>query len=414
MKRRELFRSLFGYAGLLSYARAQGTSRAPKLTIREVRAVRLRSFNSRFVRVYTDQGLTGSGETLDNTGSEYIINNNIGPALKGRDPLDIEGILHDLFGWKKLSSSPGGSPSPVFMEGLGGPYLSAVSGVEMALWDLAGKALGLPVYQLLGGKIRSRIPVYFHAATPEIAKQLIATTGVRALKVGFDYVPDADVLRKGTDPEKDFNLTLNNPQIDQIVGGVAAMRAAVGMDFGLSVECHARFDTESGIQVARALEPYRPMWVEEPVPSDNVEAMLRIREATRVPIAAGENIYTRYGFRPYLERQALSIIQPDFAKTGGLLEGRKIAAMAEVYSIPIAPHGVASPLGTTAAAHVCATTPNLLVLEWTHRHEPAYSELAEAPGYDKGYLIVPDKPGIGIELNDSAIKERLDAGFQAF
>jgi galactonate dehydratase len=410
VNRRDLFRSLFGYAGLLSYARAQGTSRTPKLAIREVRAVRLRSFNSKFVRVYTDQGLTGSGETLDNAGSEYIINNNIGPALKGRDPLDIEGILYDLFGWKKL---PGGVPSPVFAEGRGGPYLSAVSGVEMALWDLAGKALGLPVHQLLGGKIRSRIPVYFHAATPEIARKMVAETGVRALKFGFDYVPESSVLQMGTDPGKDFSITLNNPQIDRIVRGVAEMRAALGMDFGLSIECHARFDTESGIQVAKALEPYRPMWVEEPVPSDNVASMLRIREATRVPIAAGENIYTRYGFRPYLESQALSIIQPDLAKTGGLLEGRKIAAMAEVYSIPIAPHGVASPLGTTAAAHVCATTPNLLVLEWTHYNEPAYDELAERPAYDKGYLIVPDKPGIGIEINDGAIKERLDTGFQA-
>jgi galactonate dehydratase len=242
---------------------------------------------------------------------------------------------------------------------------------------------------------------------------MVAETGVRALKFGFDYVPDSSVLQLGTDPGKDFSLTLNNPQNDRIVRGVADMRAALGMDFGLSVECHARFDTESGIQVAKALEPYRPMWVEEPVPSDNVESMLRIREATRVPIAAGENIYTRTGFRPYLESQALSIIQPDLAKTGGLLEGRKIAAMAEVYSIPIAPHGVASPLGTTAAAHVCATTPNLLVLEWTHHNEPAYDELAERPAYDKGYLVVPDKPGIGIEVNDSAIKERLDIGFQA-
>ena len=176
MNRRQFFQGLFGYTALLGAARGQGTSRAPKLKIREVRAVRLRNFNSKFVRVYTEEGLTGTGETLDNVGSELIINNNVGPALAGQDPLDIEGILADLFGWKHLA---GGGPSPVFMEGLGGPYLSAVSGVEMALWDLAGKALGLPVYQLLGGKIRSKIPVYFHAATPQQAKDMVAKTGVK-------------------------------------------------------------------------------------------------------------------------------------------------------------------------------------------------------------------------------------------
>jgi galactonate dehydratase len=409
MNRRRFCQGLFGYSALLSAARAQGTSRAPKLKIREIRAVRLRNFNSKFIRVYTDAGLTGSGETLDNVGSEYIINNNLGPALVGRDPLDIEGILTDVLGYHRIA---GGGPAPYFMEGLGGPYLSAVSGMEMALWDLAGKALGLPVYQLLGGKIRGRLPVYFHAPTPEAAKEMVAQTGVRGLKVGIDYTPDEWTLRKGYDPDKVFGLTLNVPQIDDVVRLVSDMRDALGMDFGLMVECHGRYDTETGIQLAKALEPLRPMWIEEPIPSDNVDAMAKIREASRVPIAAGENIYTRFGYRPYLERQALSIIQPDFAKTGGLLEGRKIAAMAEIFSIPIAPHGVATALGTTAAAHVCATVPNMLILEWTHRGEPAYDSLTTLPEYKDGYVTVPDKPGIGVEIHADALKERLDAGFQ--
>ena len=409
MNRRTFCQGLFGYTALLSSARAQGTSRAPRLKIREVRAVRLKNFNSKFVRVYSDGGLTGTGETLDNVGSEYIINNNLGPGLVGRDPLDLEGILADLLGYYKV---PGGGPSPVFMEGLGGPYLSAVSGLEMALWDLAGKALELPVYQLLGGKIRSRLPVYFHAPNAQAAKRILAETGVRGLKIGIDYAPDEWTLKKGYDPEKRFGLTLSIPQIEDVVHLVSDMRDALGMDFGLMVECHGRYDTETGIQLAKALEPFRPMWIEEPVPSDNVEAMAKIREASRVPIAAGENIYTRYGYRPYLERQAVSIIQPDLAKTGGLLEGRKIAAMAEIFSIPIAPHGVATALGTTAAAHVCATVPNMLVLEWTHKGEPAYDSLTTLPEYKNGYLTVPDKPGIGIEINPEALKERLDEGFR--
>ena len=135
-----LGQAAMAYGAFLLHARAQGTSHAPALTIREIRAVRLRDgFNSRFIRVYSDQGLTGTGEMLDTVGAEYIVNHNIGPSLAGRDPLDIEGILFDLWGWKHLSA--GGSPSPLSMWGMGGPYLTAISGVEMALWDLAGKAL---------------------------------------------------------------------------------------------------------------------------------------------------------------------------------------------------------------------------------------------------------------------------------
>ena len=163
------------YAALLGDAKAAGTSRAPKLRIREVRAIRLRNgFNSRFVRVYTEEGLTGTGECVDSVGTEYIINNNFNVMLKGRDPLDIQGILADFWGYHKINL--GGAPSVMFVHGQGVPYLTAVSGVEMALWDLAGKAFGLPIHHLMGGKMRDRVPVYLHAANPEIAKKILAET----------------------------------------------------------------------------------------------------------------------------------------------------------------------------------------------------------------------------------------------
>ncbi len=169
---------------------------------------------------------------------------------------------------------------------------------------------------------------------------------------------------------------------------------------------------ETAIQVCHLLEPFRLIWVEEPVPSDDVEAMLRVRNTTRVPIAAGENIYSRYGFRPFLEKEALSVIQPDVSKTGGLLETRKIAAIAEVYSIPIAPHGVASPLATMAAAQVAAATPNLMLLELTHYLDKSYTSLTEPVALDgNGFLEVANKPGIGVALNDDAVKERTDPEF---
>ena len=155
-----------------------------------------------------------------------------------------------------------------------------------------------------------------------------------------------------------------------------------------------------------------PCGWKEPVPSDNPETMAKVRAAARVPIACGENLYTRYGFRPYLEQQAVSIIQPDMAKCGGLLETRKIAAMAEVYHIPIAPHGVASPLGQMAYAHVCATVPNFMILEWVHYFDASLMRLTAAPEYSAGFLKVSDSPGIGVELKEDAVRELILPGYQ--
>jgi galactonate dehydratase len=410
-RRRFLGQAAMAYGAFLLKARAQGTSHAPNLTIREIRAVRLRDgFNSRFIRVYTDQGLTGTGEMLDTVGAEYIVNHNIGPALAGRDPLQIEGILFDL--WGSMHLAAGGSPSPIFMRGMGGPYLTAISGVEMALWDLAGKALNVPISQLMGGRVRSKMPVYLHAANPAEATSHIAKFKVKALKIGIDYSPDDWTLKKGWDPNKRWGIHLNTVQLDDVVNFVASMRQAVGPQFDLALECHARYDVETAIQLCRLLEPFRLIWVEEPIPSDDVDAMVRVRNATRVPIAAGENIYSRYGYRPFLEKEALSVIQPDVSKTGGLLETRKIAAMAEVYSIPIAPHGVASPLGTMAAAQVAAATPNLMLLEFTHYPDPSYTSLTEPVLLDEdGFLAVRTGAGIGVALNDEVMKERTDPEF---
>jgi len=398
------------YGAFLASARAQGTSFVPKLKIREIRAVRLRDgFNSRFIRVYTDQGLTGTGETMDTVGAEDIVNSFMGPQLVGRDPLDIEGILFDLWGWKR--STTAGPPSPLFMRGMGGPYLSAISGVEMALWDLAGKAMNVPVYRLLGGRVREKVPVYLHAANPDDAASLIAQTNVKALKIGTDYSPDAWILNKGFDPGKLWGLHLNTAQLDDMVNFVGGFRDKLGKSYDIALECHARYDVETAIQLCHLLEPFRLMWVEEPIPSDDVDAMLRIRNNTHVPIAAGENIYSRFGYREFLEKEALSIIQPDMSKTGGLLEARKIASMAEVYSIPLAPHGVASPLATMAYAHVCATVPNFMILEWTYYLNKQYTSLAEPVTLKDGFLEVSDRPGIGVAINDAAVNERVEPGY---
>jgi galactonate dehydratase len=361
--------SLGAYGAVLAGARAQGTSRAPKLKIKEIRAVRMRDMNTRFVRVYTDQGLTGTGETLDTIGAEDIINKFFSAGLAGRDPLDIEAIYWDLFSFRSV---PGGIPA-VFMRGNGGgPYMSAVAGVEMALWDLAGKALGLPIYRLMGGRIRDKVSVYFDIGNPRTAAEVVRTTGVRGIKTSIDAIVQRDNDAAGWDPGKVWNWTVTNKQIDDVVAHVAEMRQALGPDIALAF----------------------------------------VRSHTRVPIACGENVYTRFGYRPFLEKQAVSIIQPDMAKLGGLWESRKIAAMAEVYHIPIAPHGVASPLGITAYSQVCSTVPNFMILEWGHHNQKNYDVLMSTqPDYRDGFLHISDTPGIGVEIADSVVNDLAMPGY---
>ncbi|MCC6862819.1 MAG: mandelate racemase/muconate lactonizing enzyme family protein [Bryobacterales bacterium] len=394
-------------------SRALGTSRVPRLKIKEVRAVELRSFGSRFVRVYTDQGLTGTGEMVDNVGSAQIINEKMGPAIAGRDPLDIEAIYFHFWGWGQVP----GTTWPVFMRGSGGgPYLSALSGIEIALWDLAGKALGAPVYRLLGGKVRDRIAVYFWGPGDD-AETMIRQHGIRAFKMGIDV----GVTERGDpswrlDPGKRSHWTVTNREIDAIVRSVQNARERVGPDVELGVECHTRYNTESAIQIGRAVAPFRPMWLEEPIPSDNLDAMALVRRSIPVPVACGENIYTRYGYRQVMEKQAAAIIQPDMTKCGGLLETRKIASLAEIYHVDLAPHGTASPLAGMAYAHVCATVPNFLILEFGHllrqQSAPLRALLRNQPRYEKGFVHIPEAPGIGIEVNDDAIRENLAPGFR--
>ena len=191
MNRREFFQSsALVYGASLSNARAQGTSAVPNLTIREIRAVRLRDgFNSRFVRVYTDQGLTGTGETMDTVGAEDIVNPTW--ARNWWDAIRSTSKAFCTTCGDGRRAPGGGTPSPLFMRGMGGPYFSAMSGVEMALWDLAGKAMNVPVYRLMGGRVRDKVPVYLHAASPDEAARLMAETKVKALKIGIDYSPDA-------------------------------------------------------------------------------------------------------------------------------------------------------------------------------------------------------------------------------
>jgi galactonate dehydratase len=403
---------LAAYSETVGDARALGTSRVPKLKITAVRAVELAGINSKYVRVYTDQGLTGTGEMVDTVGAAQIINEHLGPSIAGRDPLDIEAIYDHFWSWGKVP----GTTWPVFMRGAGGgPYLAAVSGIDIALWDLAGKAMGAPIYRLLGGKVRDKVAVYFWWSEPDEVRALIRDKHARAFKMAIDAIVEQGDPEQKLDPEKHSYFFTTNVEIDEIVRRVNEARELIGPKVELALECHTRFNTETAIQIGRAVGPARPIWMEEPVTSDNLDAMALVRRSVPVPIACGENVYTRYGFREVIEKQAAAILQPDMTKCGGLLETRKIASMAEIYHIPIAPHGVASPLAGMAYAQVCATVPNFLILEWGHllRNKQLNSLMRNLPEYEDGFVRVSDAPGIGIELNDDAVKERLLPGYPA-
>jgi galactonate dehydratase len=193
-----------------------------------------------------------------------------------------------------------------------------------------------------------------------------------------------------------------------MVGQIQFLRETYPKNMDLAADMHGRYDAGTGKRVAKIMEPFRLMWLEEPVPPDNIDAMVDIRHSTSTPICCGENIYMRWGFRELLEKRAVDIIMPDFQKCGGLLEARKIADLAHTYFVPVAPHGVTSPIGMMATAHVCSVIPNFLVQEW---HWIDYMDLwtnwvKEGDIIDKGYISPPDRPGFGVELVEEVAKRR--------
>jgi galactonate dehydratase len=358
-----------------------------------------------YVRVFTDEGLTGTGECIHGGGGVTGLIRDMAGLLRGEDPLDVDRLFEKM------------RRRYLFDGALAGNVVTAMTGIEIALWDLAGKALGVPVYRLLGGKFRDRIRLYCdcHAGRDESpasyqqrAREVVAM-GFNALKF------DIDDLRH---PKKRdaWNHTIGPGELATMVERVAAVREAVGPDVDLAIDMHGRYDTSSGIRVARAMEPFPLLWLEEPVPPENIDAMREVKRSTSTPICAGENIYLRWGFRELLEKQAVDIIMPDLPKCCGLSEGKKIASMAEVYYVPMAPHNVCGPLGTLASCHCCAAIPNFLVLEWHWVDRPYWDELlcVEGPIIQDGHVLLPETPGLGYELNEECARRYAREGAPFF
>ncbi|MFC1713099.1 galactonate dehydratase [Candidatus Poribacteria bacterium] len=337
-----------------------------------------------FVEVFTDEGITGIGEAYS-VGPDHATVATIhyfADWLKGLNPMDIEDLWARMYNGSRF---PGGSV-----------INSAISGIEHALWDISGKALGVPVYKLLGGKCRDKIRVYQSAGggTPEAlaesALALIEKYGYTALKIG-------------PHPPGSYEMPYN-----EVVNGAAArmkaVRDAVGDGIDIGVDAHAKiFEPVRSIMMAEAIAPYRPLFFEEPLRPENIDALGNLASKINVPIATGEMLYTKYEFRDLLVRQAADIIQPDICCTGGILECRKIAAMAEAFYVPLAPHNPMGPVATAVNVHLAASIPNFLILEYIPDDRPPRRDLVKEPmKVEDGYIPLPTKPGLGIELNKEA------------
>ncbi|GAB4115088.1 MAG: mandelate racemase/muconate lactonizing enzyme family protein [Thermoflexibacter sp.] len=384
-------------------------SRPSDLKITNIKCGYIRGGHSLFVKIYTNQDIWGCGEGVDATPGTYHLVKMFGRRLEGKNPLNV----HRLFEELRRSG---------FFEGAqSGMYIAVLSAVETALWDLAGKALNLPVYQLLGGKFRDKVRVYCDTALYQSklpTPTQFAEAATQAVKMGFNAIKfDVD---QANDPAKyDFyNWTASRGELQRMYDQISAARKAVGDKIDICVDMHGRYDAITGEQVAKMFEPLNLMWLEEPIPAENVEAYKKITDSTSTPICAGENLYLAHGFRRILELGAVDIIMPDLQKAGGLGEGQRIANLANLYYVPFAPHMVASYLGAMASAHVCASVPNFLILEWQiyFHTDPMFKEIVTFEGemVKDSNITVSEKPGIGVEINEEGMRKYAQPGVPFF
>ena len=349
-----------------------------------------------WVRIHTDEGLVGLGESYPNAEAEAaIVHSRLAAVLLGKDPSAIDRLWADMF-------------LAVSYSGWGGAEMRAISAVDIALWDLLGKATGQPIYKLLGGASRQSIRIYntcydhvdFHREPVRLARELL-NSNIKAMKIWpFDPIAkensgnhiSAEQIRRGSEP-------------------LRLIREEFGDSIDVAIEFHGFWNLPCAIKIAAALETYKPMWLEEMLPQDNLAAYAKLAHSTDLPLCLSERLMTRWGFRELLENRAAAIIMPDISWCGGISESKKIATMAETYYLPIAPHNCGGPVLHFATAHLSANVTNFYIMESVRRH---YSEEYDGLVTRKlvagasGELPLPSGPGLGVELS-SEVLTRKDA-----
>ena len=370
-----------------------------KVKIRDVKtaSVRLTYYDAHLVKVITDSGLYGLGEAYRGPGTLDWVHN-IKEEVIGEDPLQVD------FLFQKMMEAGSGA------DARSGTLTGAIAGIESALWDLAGKILNVPVYVLLGGKFRDKLLIYHDTGSPDtidpkpwVEEAQRSRDKYRFKAMKFDLNPFRG---------ERWNRTLSSADMKTWVRILEAIRKELGPDFPLAVDLHWKYNTRDALRFIQMTEHLNLWFMEDPIPPENAEALARITAATKVPICTGENLYTRHTWRPFIEKQACDIIQPDVQKCGGLLETKRIADWADLYYMPMACHNLCSPVGTIASGHACIAIRSFVTLESDSVELPHWQDIIqhEGPIYKDGYLELPNKPGLGVELNEQVCRKHLARG----
>jgi len=352
-----------------------------------------------WVRIHTDTGVVGLGETYPAAESaEAVLVHSLSKVLLGRDPRQIDRLWADML-------------LAVGYHGWAGAEMRAISAVDIALWDLIGKATGQPVYQLLGGKSRDRIRIYntcydhvydFNRDADLLAKDLLGM-GISAMKI---WPFDATALRNQGN-------YITHAELQECLRPVQKIREAVGDSMEIAMEFHGYWNLPSAVRIARALEPYGILWLEEMLPQDNLESYRRLAAETSIPLCLSERLMTRYQFREVVEQGLAKFVMPDICWCGGISEAKKIATLAETHYLPIAPHNCGGPVLHFASMHLAMNVTNLFILESVRRHYlKEYQGIVTTTGSSQeGWLRVPEAPGLGVDL-DPSVFSRQDVSIQ--
>jgi L-alanine-DL-glutamate epimerase-like enolase superfamily enzyme len=377
--------------------------------------------NNLWLQIHTDDGLIGLGETFYVPRAvSAMIHDVLAKLLLGREAFDIENHWTNLY-------------STVSFFGFAGTEMRAISAVDIALWDLLGQYTGQPIYNLLGGRSRDRIPVYNtcvgHGAygdyrawsegdAGELAKDLLKD-GIRAMKIWpwdqFGVSLGGPIgSNAGVEAVGPVGHYLRPEKIKQGLKPIESIRKAVGGEMQIAIEGHAKWNLPISIQIAQALEPYEIMWLEEVLPADNIECYSRLAAATRIPLCASERLITRFGFRDLVEQNAAQIIMPDIVWTGGITETRKIACLADTYHLPFTTHDTVGPVAVLSAAHLALHARNAMIMETVRAYYLGwYRDIITEPLQIKeGHLTLPPGPGLGARLRPEVLS-RADAHIES-
>jgi len=399
----------------LSNFSAMAAPDSKKIKITDVKMMTFGSGPRNMVKIETDSGIAGIGEAYWGRGVKDVALGYLRPLVVGEDPLGIE------FLYSKMLRFTGGAGSQA------GVTVTAITGVEIALWDLAGKILGVPVYKLLGGKFRDGVRAYWtldptNILDPASCREFAAYVknsrlGITAVKTNADNFAlkyDPQFKEPGHEPN---SRHLTNKDLDRIAQGFQNEREAVGPDIDIAAHCHWEYDLIDALELARAVQPIRPMWLEDPMPPDYSESWVKLTAASPVPILTGENLYRVKGFQPFIQNNAIHLVQIDIPKSGGLLESKKIADLAELYDIPVCAHTASSPLGAIAAAHCAASMRDFRAMEFSIGPTPPQDVdgwekfvIYDGPVIKDGKYQILDKPGFGVELNEDVVRANLPPG----